>query len=51
MTYMYLGYDLKTFLPGKKRLLMRTVFVLFWLTLKLIVPHDRPLRKKHVFRL
>ena len=27
MTYMYLGYDLKTVLPGKKRFLIRTVFV------------------------
>ena len=28
MTYMYLGYDLKTVLPGKKRFLIRTIFVL-----------------------
>ena len=38
----------KTFLPEKKALNPQWVF--FLLTLKLNVRHDRPLRKKYVFR-
>ena len=39
---------LKTYFPGKKAL--NPHCFLFWLTLKLNVRHDRPLRKKKPFK-
>ena len=47
MTYILLGCDLKTFLTGRKKmLLIRTVFVLICLTLFTL---ERSFPKKHVF--